>query len=369
GVLAALSRGPAIVVGLAGGGFVDRTRRRPVLVGADLGRAVALATIPLAAVTHRLGMVQLYVVAAVVGALSVLFDIADHAYLPTLIRRDQLVDGNSKLAITDSVAEIGGPGLYGVLFQLLTAPIAIAVNAATYLFSALALAAIRKPEPAPAPDAAEGPVHPLADFAAGLRAALGHPALRPLLVMATVADLFGGFFSALYTLYAIRVLGLSAPMLGTTVAVGGVAALGGAAMAGPVIRRLGLGPAFALGGLAAAVGTLFIPLGRGAPVVGMAFLIASQIAGDSFGTVADVAGRSLRQTLAPPALLGRVGGVFAALPGATGVTGAVLGGVLGGVLGVRPALWIACAGLISAALIPLFSPLARLKDAPASAEA
>ncbi len=172
-----------------------------------------------------------------------LFDIADHAYLPGLIGRDLLVDGNAKLALTESVAEIGGPGLYGVLFQLLTAPLAFAVNAATYLFSAVVLAGIRAAEAAPAPDVGRKDGSRLAaDFRAGLAVAFAHPAIRPLLIVTVLSALFGSFYSALYTLYAVRVLGLSAPMLGATVACGGVAALAGAALAGATIRRLGLGP-------------------------------------------------------------------------------------------------------------------------------
>jgi len=370
GVLAALSRGPAILVGLFGGGFVDRSRRRPILIGADLGRAAALATIPLAAWWGRLAMDQVYVVAAVVGALSVLFDIADHAYLPGLIGRSLLVDGNAKLALTESVAEIGGPGLYGVLFQLLTAPLAIAVNAATYLFSAVVLAGIRAPEPAPAPGAGGKDRRRLAaDFRAGLAVALAHPAIRPLLIMSVVSALFGSFYSALYTLYAVRVLGLSAPMLGATVAAGGVAALAGAALAGAAIRRLGLGPAFVFTGMVASAGSLLIPLAGGTPVAGMAMLVGAQLIGDSFGTVTEIAGRTLRQTLVPAELLGRVGGVFATLAGLSGVAGAVLGGWLGGVLGARETLFIASAGVIASPLLALFSPLARLKDPGLAAQA
>jgi len=375
GVLAALSRGPAILVGVFVGGFVDRSRRRPILIGADLGRAVGLATIPLAAWWGRLAMDQVYVVAAVVGALSVLFDIADHAYLPGLIGRSLLVDGNAKLALTESVAEIGGPGLYGVLFQLLTAPLAIAVNAGTYLFSAVVLAGIRAPEPAPAPglggpDAkGEDGGRLAADFRAGLAVALAHPAIRPLLIMSVFSALFGSFYSALYTLYAVRVLGLSAPMLGATVATGGVAALAGAALAGAAIRRLGLGPALVFTGLAASAGSLLIPLAGGTPAAGMAMLVGAQLIGDSFGTVTEIAGRTLRQTLVPAELLGRVGGVFATLAGVSGVGGAVVGGWLGGVLGARETLFIASAGVIASPLLALFSPLARLKDPGLTAQA
>jgi MFS family permease len=362
GILAALVRGPAIVVGLTGGGLVDRRRRRPLLIGSDIARALPLATIPLAAWAQALTMNQIYVVAALVGALGVLFDIADHAYLPSLIARDQLVDGNSKLATTEGLAEIGGPALYGVLFQLLTAPIAIAVNAATYLFSAAALAIIRAPEPPPSPHLAEPPANLVADFRMGLATVLAHPALQPLLAIAAVGALFGSFFSALYIIYALKVLHLDAGMLGATVATGGVAAMFGAGVAGRLIRRFGIGPTFVVTGVVAGAGSIFVPLAHGAPLVGMLMLMASQLIGDAVGTVTEIAGRSLRQVVVEPHLMGRVGGVFALAPGVTGIAGALLGGWLGGAIGDRPTLLIASLGLALAPMIGLFSPLLKLRD-------
>ena len=359
GILAALVRGPAIFVGLTAGGMVDRRRRRPVLIGADLGRALVLASMPVAAWLHVLSLIQVYAVAALVGALSVLFDIADHAYLPSLVAREQLVEANSKLATTDGLAEIGGPALYGVLFQIFTAPIAIAVNAGTYVFSAGALGLIRAAEPAPAPHTAERGARLVGGFRTGLAAVAADPPVAWLLVISTAGALFGSFFSALYIIFALKQLALSAGMLGATVAVGGVAALVGAALAQPAIRRLGLGPAFVVTGLIAGLGALFIPLARGGPLVGMTILMVSQVVGDSFGTVTEIAGRSLRQSLVPRHLMGRVGGVFAMAPGLTGVVGAILGGWLGGAIGMRQTLYIACAGLIASSAVGLASPLMR----------
>lgn len=251
GILAALTRGPAILVGLTAGGMVDRRPRRPILIGSDLGRALVLASMPIAAWLHVLTLGQVYGVAALVGALSVLFDIADHAYLPTLIDRDQLVDGNSKLATTEGLAEIGGPALYGLLFQILTAPIAIAVNAGTYVFSAVALGLIRAREPAPPPRAAERCARFASGFRAGLASVSADPPVAWLLVIVTAGALFGSFYSALYIIFALKQLSLSAGMLGATVAVGGVAAMFGASLARPVIRRLGIGPAFVVTSLIA----------------------------------------------------------------------------------------------------------------------
>ena len=370
GILAALVRGPAIFVGLSAGGLVDRRRRRPILIGADLGRALILASMPVAAWLHLLSLFQVYAVAAVVGALSVLFDIADHAYLPTLIETDQLVDGNAKLAATEGLAEIGGPALYGVLFQFLTAPIAIAVNAGTYVFSAAALGLIRSAEPAPPRRAAQHGDSFADDFRTGVATISGNLPVAWLLVMSTASALFGSFFSALYVIFALKQLTLSAGMLGATVAVGGVAALFGAALAQPVIRRLGLGTAFVVTGLIAGLGALFIPLAQGGPLLGMVMLMGAQVVGDSFGTVTEIAGRSLRQSLVPRHLMGRVGGVFAAAPGFTGVAGAIVSGWLGGAIGIRQTLYIACAGLIASSAVGLASPLMRrtaLRARPISA--
>src|SRR5437879_1442119 len=147
GLLAALASGPALLVGLAAGDFVDHTARRPILIATDLARAAILITLPLAAWLHLLSMLQVYAAAALVGASSVLFDIADHAYLPGLVGKSLLTDANAKISATESVAEMGGPALAGLLFQWLTAPVAVAVNAATYVLSALLLMRIRAPEP------------------------------------------------------------------------------------------------------------------------------------------------------------------------------------------------------------------------------
>ena len=362
GVLAALTRGPAIVVGLSLGGFVDRRGRRGIMIGADIGRALILASVPIAAWSHILTIGQIYAVAALVGALSVLFEMADHAYLPSLVAQDQLVDGGAKLAATDAVAEIGGPALYGLLFQLFTAPMAIAVNAGTYLFSAAALGLIKKPETPPEPVAPADRTHFVEDFRAGLAVALGDPALRPLLLITTVSALFGSFFSALYIIWAVRGLGLSPAMLGATVAVGGVAALVGAAVTPRWIRWLGLGRAYVVTNVVGTASTLFIALAGGGPVWGMAMLMVSQVIGDGVGTTAEIAGHTLRQTLVAPHMMGRVGGVFAVAPGVTGIIGALAGGGLAGLIGMRPTLFVAALGLMSAAAIGLTSPLMRAND-------
>ena len=356
GILAALSYGPAVLVGLAGGGFVDRRRRRPILIGADLVRAGVLITLPIAAWFHLLSLWQVFAAALLVGAASVLFDMADHAYLPGLIGTERLVDGNSRLSATESVAEMGGPALAGLLFQLFSAPFAIALNAATYLVSAFFLTRIGKAEPAPQPAAPQ----PWArDLTQGLRTAWAEPRVRPLLAIALCNGLFGGGFAALYLLFALRTLGLTPAMLGLTVACGGIGALLGAGLAAPLARRLGAGPAILILALAAAASAMLIPLAPAAPVAGMVLLIVSQLLGDAAGVAYGVLSASLRQTVLPQDSLGRAAGAFQAATGGTLLIGALIGGALGGLIGVRETLFLAAAGLALGPLIALASPALR----------
>jgi Na+/melibiose symporter-like transporter len=360
GLLAALATAPELFVGLFAGGFVDRSRRRPIMISADLVRAAVLLMVPLAAVFHLLSMVELYIAAALVGAASALFGIADHAYLPSLLPRQDLVEGNAKLAVTESISEIGGPALAGILVQILTAPIAIGLNALTYLGSAALLAIIRAEEVSNAETRRRNRWHH--DIGAGLRVILGSPLVRPLFVMAIISPLFGGFFAALYTIFAIQVLGLSATMLGITIGVGGVGALLGASASPALCRRFGLGPTIAVGFFASAMSAFFVPLASGSMALKVTMLMAAQLFGDSLAVAAIIPSSSLRQTVLPAGMLGRTAALFQAGAGASAVVGAVLGGLLGELLGVRTALFIAAGGTLAVTTIGLLSPLMDIKD-------
>lgn len=363
GVLAALSLGPGMLVGLLAGGFVDRTSRRAILIGSDLFRLAVLMTVPIAAWLHLLGMQQLYVVAALVGAATVLFDLADRAFLPTLIDTEDLIEGNTKLTVTQSVAEIGGPAVAGLLFQWLTAPFAIAIDAATYLVSALFLGGVPARE-APAerpPEGGHWATDLAADLAFGWRMVMTEPRVRPLLFMFAMQMVFFAFFGGLYALFALKTLHLTQSALGMTIAVGGVGALLGAVLAPWITRGLGVGPAIIVCGAVAAGAFFLIPLAPADPVAGMLFLMASQLIGDAFGVAAVIPTTSLQQALIAPDAMGRVGAIFQVARGAGWIAGAVLGGVLAATIGVRETLAIGCAGLLLAALIPAFSPIRRLR--------
>ena len=362
GLLYALSSGPSLLVGLAAGDFVDHASRRPVLIAADLARAAILITLPLAAWLHLLAMPQVYAAAARVGAASALFDIADHAYLPGLVGKGLVTDANAKISATESLAEMGGPALAGLLFQWLTAPIAVAVNAATYVLSAVWLARIRTPEP---PLAAGMRRRGWIDgVIVGARTAWAEPRVRVLLVMTAIGGLFGGFFGALYIAFVLRGLGLGPVLLGLGIATGGLGALAGSFLAQPMARRFGVGPAICLSGALSALGTMIVLLAPSNAVGGMAALVVSQFLGDAFGVVPLVLASSLRQTLLPLNVLGRVGATFRAAGGATAVVGALAGGALGQALGLRQTLLIAIAGLLIGPLIGALSPLRRVREMP-----
>jgi MFS family permease len=364
GLLAALTSGPSMLIGLATGDFIDHTARRPILIAADLVRAAILITLPVAAWLGLLSMLQVYAAAALVAAASVLFDIADHAYLPGLVGKALVTDANAKISATESLAEMSGPAVAGVLFQWLTAPVAVAVNAATYVVSALLLARIRTPEPKH--DTAVRRRGWVDGVVTGARTSWDEPRVRILLVMTGIGGLFGGFFAALYIAFVFRSLGLGPVLLGIGIAVGGFGALVGSLLAQPMARRFGVGPAICISGALSALGTMIVLLAPANPVGGMTALVVSQFVGDIFGVVPLILATSLRQTILPQKLLGRVGATFRALGGGVAVIGALAGGMLGQAFGLRQTLLAAIAGLMIGPLIGGLSPLWRVKEMPQS---
>jgi predicted MFS family arabinose efflux permease len=358
GALAALGLAAYGLGGLVAGGMADRLPRRALLISADLGRAVVMLVVPAIAIWGHLTLAELGLALALMSGLTVIFDVADHAYLPSVVARAQLVDGNAKLAATDSIAEVGGPAIAGLLFQWLTAPIAVAVSAVTYVASALLLLAIpSRPDVADSEAAPAEPasLHPLA----GLRIVWANPVVRPIWLMAVAGDFFGWFFGALYLIYALDVLKLSTTLLGLTIAAGGVGGLVGAAVAPIATRRLGAGRAAVTGAFLGGLAAFLIPLAPASPLMAMGFLVAAQLVGDGLRTMTEIGLSSLRQTLIAGPELGRAGGAFAAGRGLTGVAGALLGGALGASLGPRETLLIAAAGMTAVAVLGRLSPLWR----------
>ena len=364
GLLAALARGPGVVVGFFAGGIVDRTERRRVMIGSDMARVLLILSIPAAAWLGMLSMLQLYVVAALVGAASVMFDIADHAFLPSLIEREHLLDGNAKLGVTDSIAEIGGPALAGLLFQLFTAPFAMLGTSLTYLVSALFLFAVPAREMPLEKPGRQARWYD--DISVGLRAVLAEPLVRPTLWMTIVFTLFGAFFAPLYLMYGLKEIGMSPALMGINIAMGGVGALFGALLSNTLTRRLGIGGTVLAGGFLYAAFLALVPLAAGPLWLRTGMMMVAQFGGDAFALAFIIPLTSLQQAILPRPLLGRTRAMFSVAAGGATVVGALVGGALGDWLGTRETLAIAVAGIAAAPLFVAFSPLRRLREIPAS---
>ncbi|HEX8931075.1 MAG TPA: MFS transporter, partial [Actinomycetota bacterium] len=295
GLLSTMEFLPFVLVGLPAGVWVDRLRRRPVLIVADLGRALALASVPLAHLLGVLSMAQLYAVAFVSGVLTVFFDVAYQSYLPRLVRPDQLVEGNAKLEISSSGAAVAGPGLAGLLIQAFTAPLAVLVDAVSFVASAGFIGRIRRPEPPPPP--ASGGPGMRREIAEGLRHVLGHPLLRWIAASTGTFNLFSSMTQAILVLYLVRRLGMSAGLIGLVMTVGNAGWLIGAAGSGRLSRRTGVGMAVLVGTVVGSAGALLVPL---APASGPVPLLIAAMGLQSFGTtVYNIGQLSVRQAITP----------------------------------------------------------------------
>jgi MFS family permease len=355
GLLGAAGGLPALLFSLFVGVWVDRRPRRPILVAADLGRALLVGSIPLAAWLDRLRMEQLYAVAFGVGALSLCFDIAATSFLPAVTGRRDLVEGNGKLQLSESATRVAGPGLAGLLVQVAAAPVAVALDALSFLASALLLGRIRTPEPARDPQ--PGGRNLWREIGAGLGLLFRDPLLRSMTVSSALGSFAMSVQGTVLVLYATAELGLTPALLGLVLSSRGAAALLGAALSGPIGRRLGAGPAVVWGTFVVGLGALALPAASGPLAVAVPSLIVAQVLLGAGAPVYSVNQVSLRQALVPDRLLGRVNAsrrfvVFGAAP-----PGALLGGFLGSTLGLRPALLAGALGVALAFLAVLFSPL------------
>jgi MFS family permease len=355
-----------LLMGLVAGAWVDRLRRRPIMIVTDVGRAILLGSIPVAAIAHVLTLAQLLVVAFLAAMLSTFFNSASVAYLPTIVARARLVAANSALSASGSAAEFTGFALSGILVQVLTAPIAIGVDAISFLASAGLLATIRRKEP-PRPAVAdrEPMLHEIRE---GIRVVAGSPVLRALAAAHAATHVLWGVFGATYLLFATREIGLGPAAIGIVVALGGLGSLLGATVAGGVARRFGIGRAMVLGLIGMTLGNALIPLApAGAVAVGAAFLIAQQLIGDSSGTVYEVVEQSLTQSIVEGRILGRVDATVGFVTTLLALAGSILGGVIGELFGLRAALAVGVLGSAAAVLFVWFSPVRSMRVIPEQA--
>lgn len=366
GLLAAAGTAPTLLVGLFAGVWVDRLRRRPVMIAADIGRAALLATIPLAAAASVSRIEVLYAVALSIGALNVLFDVAFYAYIPSLVSRDRLVEANSKIETTSALAQVTGPGAGGALVATLGGPVAMLIDALSFLLSAVFTRRIRVSEPAPQRDAREGVFEEIRE---GLSVVARHPILRVLGGCSATRGLFGRMFLAVYILFMTRDLGLGAVGVGLVLATGGVGSLAGALVAERAARRFGPGPTMIGAQLLFGVTGLAVPLAVLVPRFALELVVASEFAQWMTLLVYSINAVSARQALTPDRLLGRVNATMRCAAGGALPIGSLLGGAVGGMIGLPLTLVVAELGMLLASLRLLLSPVRRLRTLDATGRA
>ena len=360
-LLGVIEFAPFILISLPAGVWVDRLRRKPILVVSDLGRAILLASIPVAYWLDALTIWQLYVVGFAVGVLTVFFDVSYQSYLPSLVSREQLIEGNSKLEISRSAAQLAGPGLGGGLVELLTAPIAVLVDAISFLASAIFLFRIRKEEVVQTRAERQAGPGMKAEVAEGLRYVLGNRYLRWIAASTATFNFFGNIIFAVYLVFAVRELGLSAGVIGLIFAVANIGYLVGALVANRLSRRFGVGPTIIIG----AAGSISIFLIAIAPASNpIPFLIAAQAISGMGVPIYNITQVSFRQAITPERLQGRMNSVMRFVVWGVMPLGALLGGAIASWFSLRTAMWVGAIGMSLAVLPVLLSPVRTLREMP-----
>jgi MFS family permease len=353
---------PFVLFALPAGVWVDRMRRKPILVTGDLARAALLGSLPLAYAFDALTLPHLYVVAFLVGICTVFFDVAYQSYLPSLVEREQLVEGNSKLEVSRSVAQLAGPGTAGTIVSALSAPIAILFDAISFFVSALFLFTIRTHETLPERAAEEKRPSMFADAREGLGFVLRNRYLRAISICTATSNFFWSMGGAILVVYAVRELDMSAAALGLAFSLGNVGPLLAALTTNKISGRLGVGPTILTSSLVFSVAMLPVPLATSANPV--PFLVVSAAAGGFAAVVYNITQLSFRQAICPPGMQGRMNAVIRFMVWGTMPIGALLGGSLGTFVGLRPALWVAAIGALFTFLPILLSPVPRLREIP-----
>jgi MFS family permease len=344
------------LIALPAGAIVDRRAKRGLMIWCDVARMLIIGSVPLAAALHLLTMGQLYAVAITAGVCTVFFDVSYQSYLPVLIPKEDLVDGNGKLGATMSFAQVTGPGLGGGLVGLLGAAGAMTADAISYAVSVASLLAIR------AHEEPQRPEHRRlrAEIAEGLSFVLRHPILRKIVACTGTANLFGSMATALEIIFLVRVLHVRPADTGLLIAITALGGVAGGALSGRLARRIGSARIIWFSILVLSLPTLLVPLAE--PGWRIALFAAGWAANSFTAVVYNVAQVSYRQAICPPHLLGRMNAAVRWVVWGTLPLGGLLGGTLGALLGVRPTLWISFVGSWAAGWWVFFSPLRRMRD-------
>jgi MFS family permease len=361
GYLTAAALIPHLLFSLPAGAWVERaSRRRWLMISADIARAGLLASIPIAYAVDSLTFAQLYAVAFLTGSLAVVFDIAYMTLYVAVTKREDYVEANSLLNGSRAFSYVAGPSIGGILVQLLTAPAALLADAVSFVGSALFLTRIKADEPPLEP--AEGGMWSQAKE--GMRFILGHSILRPSLVSVATLNFFNFVFGALFILYATRELHVRSGTLGIVLGAGAVGGLLGAAVAGRLGRRIGIGPAFVLGMVLFPAPLLLVPLAGGPKTVVLGMLFTAEFLSGLGVMILDINAGAIMTALTPHRLRSRATGAFSFVNYGVRPLGALVGGALGSAFGLRPTLWFAAAAGVLGVLWLVPSPVPKLLELP-----
>ncbi|HVK24960.1 MAG TPA: MFS transporter [Actinokineospora sp.] len=366
GLLNAVQFAPYLLITLFAGVWVDRVRPGPFLILTNFARAALLGVLPLLFFLDLLTLPKLYVAGFVIGALAVLYDLSSSTYLPSLIAKDRLAAGNSHIQGSGQVARIGGPGLGGLLMQIMSVPATLIANAAIHLFSAIVLMMIKQPvDVRPRPTAKKNVI---AEIAGSFRFVIANPYLKVTAFRAGFNNMFFMAMQTVFPLFVIREIGATSATLGLVLATGAVGGLIGAFLAVRTGKRYGPGPAIVIGFGIGSFAQALTPLAGGPPILAVAILFGSFLLGGIGTTIGNIHLATLTQTVTPQRLLGKTNAAIRFLTWGTMPIGALLGGWLGDLIGLRATLFVTAAGFTASLLLVLFSPVAKLKALPAEAE-
>jgi MFS family permease len=367
GLLTAFGLLPHLLFSLPAGVWLDRVeRRRRLMILMDLGRAAALAALPLAVYLNWLNIPLLFVVAFVVGTMSLIFTICWGTLFVTVSKRDQYVDANALLNGSRSVSNVGGPAIAGVLIQILGAPIAILLDALSFVGSAFFLRRIR---------AADQPIEHepgsiRAQLVTGLSFTFRDPIIRPSVLAASTMNLFNYGFQGLFVLYVLKYLGVEPGILGLALGAGAVGSVVGAVVAGRVGRRLGMGGAFVAGLILFPGATILIPIAAPGMPMGLiiAFLFLAEFVSGFGVMILDINAGAMLFARTPDRIRGRAMGAFGFINNGVRPIGAVIGGLIGAVFGVRETLFVTTIASLAGVLWLFRSPILGLRDLPEPSE-
>jgi MFS family permease len=358
GFLTAAALVPNLLFSLHAGAWVDRRgKRRQTMIATALGRGALLASIPLAYALGVLSLAQLYVASFLIGTLSVLFFVAYSTLFVSLVPRSQYMEANSLLHGSRALSFVAGPSLGGLLVQTLSAPGALIADAVSFLASAFSMSSISPAEP-PTEEPQRGHVK------AGIRYIRNSPIVRASLLATATINFFNFIFWALFILYATRVLDVRPGLLGLVLGAASIGGVIGSLVAGRLSRRIGVGPAFAVGCVMFPSPLVLVPLAGGARWTIVALLFAAEFLSGLGVMVLDITASSIKAALVPDRLRARVSGAYMVVNYGVRPIGALVGGALGTWIGLRPTLWIASVGAIAGVLWLLPSPLLRLRELP-----